>query len=668
MSGAEMPADLPVDQSAIVKNSLTIIKEYAKDISRTPDIIASITARPVHIVNTVMNDYAASFAASYRDPDFPKRLMDFYRTEDAQLDAVEIEALRPLILPIAQRIESFKRQASQQMQQQPQMMPGNNPAYPQSPMDQMMPSPQMGYNNMQQQSPMQGPVVDTTTNAGLLKSILLNMTREHPQRIENFINGFRQAEGELVSNPVLLRNLLHMNFGPLVAENVTNFFTIMRPKHVVNGGFATPAQGGMDMGGFGNMAASMMSGMSGMGGGTGGMGGGMSQMPNIPQGLPPQMVQWYLQQWFDMNREAEADRRAERAAKAQERQLQQYTSMLMSTMMARMMEAQTPTTANAMAGMNPMGQAQAMEEIMDPNTGKVIGRKFIPTTIYGPGQSGQQQHNPAYDMMLKTLSEERNILLQKVVNGNPAGDINNTLLSSVIQLTQQRMDPFGAIKAMKESMPELFGSRQPLDIDTLRAKWDSDMQMLNAKMKFKEMEHQWEREDKEKVLADKNMDRIMGGLSQLGNQILGPAINTAMQTWANNSARAKAAGVAGAGPQQQQQAMYAPQQPPMSMGGMAPQPSNPMENYQAISPEMVMENKRKQLESFTDQQIEELRKSRDQAALELQSDGPLIDQEIQRRRMKQQGTSVAQAQGYEAGANPGIISDPSTLPQPTPPA
>lgn len=605
--------------------TIIVLKEYARDISRTPEQVSedieTIAVKP-GVVRKIIEDYAAVIAADMGTNTYPNETMTRFQDPEnnSGLTIDDIRALEPLL---KKQLDKLMKQASPSQEQKPAMSappqyPQNDPSLPPSP-DQM------------------------TSNAALLKNILERLTRQHPSVITSFISGFTMSEQQLMANPLLFRETLRINFGPMVADTVMNLFNTMRGQYVVDQGspygqqqpqmpFAMPGmappQGGMP--GFGAAP---------------GMAGGMPLPPGMMQ--DPNFMKWYYDKWFQMMREEEEDRRMERQQKAQQAQLQQYTNMLMSTMTARMMEAQTPTNFNSMGG-------GAWEEILDPNTGKVVGRRQIQTNMYGGGNSNNS-HDTVYAEMIKTLSAERNTLMQSLLNGNKT-DINQAILNSLLQMANTRIDPLAQLNQWKTAMPELFRSnQQPMTLELLEAKWKADMDMMNVKMGFKKMEHEWQREDSERIAADKNMDRLMGGLQTLGQQIIGPAFNNVVAAWAQGNL---AKGAPGRGPQQAaQQPGQVPQ--PMMQQPMAQQP---MQSYQPITPDVV-EQKRRTLESFTDEQLEQLARERDMAFAEAQQEGQMVDEERQKRRLMRRGVNPYQA---EAAANPQVISDPSGY-NPTPP-
>ena len=358
------PAETPSTSNNALIMQIKILSEYAKDIKRSMNAVA--TAAGVHheYVRRAVSNLVTAVVEHNGDIE---TLQEIYSEDNYALRAKEIHRLLILVDNLVNRNQSLEDSNDNGSQQKSSNEGSINRHYNNNSRNSRMrnsnnPYDYYGYGQQSQQEQQQQPqqqeedvINDLSTNAQLLKEVLQNQKNASPTNIQKTLRLFMLDEHTFINQPSSL-SALHSMFNPVTATGAFNLFMQMRPK------FVQQPAGGMPNG---------------------------SGIPTYNLGDPQYLMHG--------GAEGYAARLAyeERREMLEDKRFDKYMRNMMMVNMQKKMGAQSPMIGDAGMG--------AIEEEQDEK-GRVIRRRFVPQAA--PNAGGMS------DGMLRVIGEQNKILLQ----------------------------------------------------------------------------------------------------------------------------------------------------------------------------------------------------------------------------------------------------------------
>ena len=352
---------------------------------------------------------------------------------------------------------------------------------------------------------------DTTTEEGLLRSILYKAKNVNPGAIERFVEAYDLGKKHFTANPQALQQLMMHTFGPGFGSDAFQLFMNTRGQYVpdtpnngngVMGGGINPMQimmmQAMMQGGGGNMAQMLpllMQG-GGMGGGNGGPMGDMMSMMMMQQ----------------MSKASEKQ--------AQQEKFDQMMNMMMLKMIGGSMDSRNQMDANSGNFM--------VQEILDKDK-NVKERQLVPmsTVLSNPAmmmggmfkQGGQDETTQA---VLRNALEEKSKMMELYMQNNqPMMQVFASLLGNF----QNKQDPIAQFGQLMEIRDKYMGGQgNQVDPEIEKMKIDLQLAMQQQNFTLKQMEHQWELEKEEKKAGSENVKSWMNMIGTVGEKLAAPAM------------------------------------------------------------------------------------------------------------------------------------------------
>lgn len=495
----------PEEKKAIDKNNKNIVflKALAKDVNQDiPKLAKKCGIREEEGYQVV--SYALNIIdATHKDNDFPNRFLAYFDRKvpdnwpnKVYLEDDEARSLVGLVNVVNDKLlnsakvtdpdkvlgpgviteQSINREADNRvmLDTQPQQSYYHHQPVQQQPQQQQ--PEQEPYNEMEDYASRYG-----APDIGLMEMALKKIPNNRPGSIPQFMSAFNNLYLDWMTNPMKMLEQLKFFFGPVHGEHAFRLWRDYRDMYVKKYGNAP-------MGYYGN-------------------GMGMNDMYNPYFANTQQQGMQPLQLSPEMMEDRMFDRKMKKMMDA-----------IQLSIMQRSMEIQTPS---------PIG-GQNYEEVLDPNTGKVIKRIFLSN-----GHS-QQQQNPLEGTLINTLSSfftealrgmnNEKIELYKKVNtpDNTLTDFAKTMMSNYLN----QANPVQQIKEMLE-MTNMIKQQSPQadqqkSLEAIKTELDAKLAMREFDLKQMEIQHNWRMDEKQQQEQDSNVDKWLNTMVQLGEGFLKP--------------------------------------------------------------------------------------------------------------------------------------------------
>lgn len=450
---------------------------------------------------------------------------------------------------------------------------------------------------------------DLSTDAALLKGILVNQKNVSPAQIEKFIQLFEMDEQGFIANPNALMGLLQTHFGPVVGQATYALFMQMKPKYVTDPrGLFTGMPGGMPPGG----------------------GPGQNSM------YGPQT---------QMDREYYAMLKEEKRMEMEERRMNRMMNFAMMKATMGMMQSQQPTQP----GMMGMGMGGGWKEHLDAN-GKVVAREFVPGAPQGGGN----------DALITILGTQNKTLLESSLK--QAGDFKD-VMKDMFGNWRQLGDPLQVIKSFKDAglIPDKSQAAGHESLDVLNAKLDMNMKLFDRKLEMKKLEHEWSSGREDKIQQAENMENWANRIQELIQNALVPLGQQFLQGYGQMlgkqkvAAQMQRAGNIPPGMTPEQYAYNIRQQQARQQSDFQ---QNPYEDNTTPSQQVMAQNQLddRQFMQMADEQLEQILKEGEMGMNRVKPVMGAAAKELRRRKMQSQ----------EAQSNPNVISEQGNESKPAP--
>ena len=448
------------------------------DKGQTADIYQLARENEISNPDKVLEDFAGVVGANrIHYPDrFPDEVLRYYNAGLAPtgdlLQADDIQDLAWLADRYAERL--INKNAPQQSYS---TMSGNSPP-PYQPSYNPPPNPYPSYS-----SPMPNPneiqlpppSEESAAESQLLEYILTSTYNPRPHLIGRFLEMFRRFHQYWISHPDQLFILMKQNFGEQAGAFAYSQWANMR-------NIVVPGLGGNPMA---TMANPMGMGMPNM------------NMQNPMMGMPG----------YQQPKSAE-DERWERMDKMMSRHMQM-----------KYMEMMTGQTNNNQTPPPPPGTAYAIRDVVDAH-GRPTGQKeYIPTPI---GAQTQQAESKLAEVMLQSMAQERNILLQKLEQPNSWLE---KLATTALSNHAQTVNPFEGFKQILELNNQLNQNKPQQETKSLEAlskEIDAKLAIHQMTVQERKEQREFEREITAEKTASENAREYVEAIKDVVKQGIQP--------------------------------------------------------------------------------------------------------------------------------------------------
>lgn len=339
---------------------------------------------------------------------------------------------------------------------------------------------------------------------GLMEMALKRIPNTRPNFVSAFITSFTDLYTDWMANPIKMLEELKLFFGPTHGHHAFVLWRDLREKYMRSQGYAPLPGMGMGAPGGGSVGGGDYSPY-----GFGGQYGGYGQAQNMMGGMSPMYMS------PDMMQQRDLDNR-----------MRQLTNIIQLRMMEKAMENQTPSPIFG----------QNYEEVLDPNTGKVIKRVFLSGgNGYGGGSGGNgMMQNPLenafftgmtqmFQEVLRGVNNEKVELYKKLnTPDNTFADLAKTMMSNYVA----NQNPASQIREMME-ITNMIKQQTPQDnqsksLDAIKMEIDSKIALQELDMRKMEMQHNWRMDEKQQTEQDNNVDKWLNVMLQMGEGIIKP--------------------------------------------------------------------------------------------------------------------------------------------------
>jgi hypothetical protein len=535
-----------------------ILKALAEPESRMPEIAGRFNISRGTVYHT-LNEFTNVFRLTEEENDFPRKLLRYFSInlpEDAEpLNESDIRSLRHFV---------EKAKKKEMMEDEMDSIPSDyNNTNTNNGNDNSYRAQTIG---MSQSHTVGGQErFDTTTEEGLLRSILYKAKNVNPGAIERFIELYDLSKKHFSANPQALQQLMMHIFGPAFGSDAFTIFMNTRGQYVSD--TVQPSGGGYGGGGGMNpmMMAMMMSMANGggqnmaqmlpllmqsggsMGGGNGGQMGDMMGMMMMTQ----------------MNKAAEKQ--------AQQEKFDQMMNMMMLRMIGGTMDSRN---ASDISSGNFM-----VQEILDKDK-NVKERQLVPmsTVLSNPMMMGgmfKQPQDETTQMVLKNALDEKSKAWEIMASANqPLNQILMTLLGNF----QSKNDPIAQFGQLMEIRDKYMGGGGQVDPEIEKMKIDLQLATQQQNFQLEQMKHQWDMEREEKKAGAENVKSWMSMIGQVGEKLAAPAMAMVAGSMGKGGMMSPGAGPSPAG------------LPPLGAGPQPVKPGDitrPQPQTQGLSPEGI---------------------------------------------------------------------------------
>lgn len=498
--------------------------DFLKTVGQNPERAIDDIARELEVTHASAHRWLQEFVENAvmtdNEPDFPRKLLLFYNKSlpegEEGLSQTDVQQLRGFI------DDYYERNIPRQEE------PINNNEES---------NRTMSYNTGNTNTnfdPSQFLRKDMSTDAGLLRTLLMNAKFVHPSVIDRFIDQYELNKPNFDKNPLSLLDYMKHVFSNAQGEQIWKIFQESRGRYVY-GADGQPKQG-MDP-----AQLMMMMGMMGGGGVNPAMMAAMQNQNGDPNMLMNAMMMSMMQQ--------KAAREEQKQAQAE--QFERITQALMLKMVGGSIDDKRPFYESM--GMGPAGGMMGpptMREVLDEG-GRVKARDYIPN-FQGQHQQGS---DPMSVMMMGKLMDANTQLMMK------ATDSSKTpleILTTMIPFFKDQGNAATQLSAIMDTVnkvaPGFFERRNEPQggLEVYKLKFDTELAMQAQKIELAKMEHMWEVDKMDKQASADNAKNWLNMIQSFGSNIVekvGPAI---VDGFAN---RGK-----GGGPGGQVQPQYSPEQ------------------------------------------------------------------------------------------------------------
>lgn len=471
-----------------------ILKALTEPESNMREIASRFNVSRGTIYNT-LNEFTNIFRLTEEESDFPRKLLKYYTVELP-------EGVEPINQSDIRALRHFVERAKKKEMDESDMdaIPGD--------------FTNSNDNNYHAQSigmssgTPGGERFDTTTEEGLLRSILYKAKNVNPGAIERFIEAYDLGKRHFTANPQALQQLMMHTFGPGFGSDAFQLFMNTRGQYVADTGNGVAASYGggnnimqmlmmqaMMQGGGQNMAQMLplMMQMGQNGGGGGGQMGDVMGMMMMSQ----------------MNKQAEKQ--------AQQEKFDQMMNMMMLRMIGGTMDSRSQVDASS-------GQFM-VQEVLDKDK-NVKERHLLPmaTVMSNPMMMGglfRPQQDETTQLVLKNALDEKSKAWEMIATANqPLNQILMTLLGNF----QSKNDPVAQFAQLMDIRDKYMGGGSQIDPEIEKMKIDLQLATNQQNMQLEQMKHQWDMEREEKKAGSENVKSWMSMIGQVGEKLATPAM------------------------------------------------------------------------------------------------------------------------------------------------